>query len=211
MSLCIISSCKYLQQRQGSSDLSARGNAIGNFKGVKALERQFMSSTGRRINLASFLKEGGSAEFDRLEILLGHYSSGSGDWAFDNDTPNGVNMLLYKQIFRNLSHSIAANCRPVDDSLSNQTFDSNGKIIISPMIFHKESTQLILKNACNRMEGEELSDIWNLFIGYGSSDEFESWRIELDRHGITKIDDKVMRLQLVLYTLFLNPHYLLES
>lgn len=194
-----------------SSRLSAGGTRIGHYKGVDAVTSHMRSLLFDPQDAPAFsfrqLVDGRALGADRLSNLLGSFSSGTGEETMQNDSPNGLNLMLWKLNLQKFAGLLAAVC----DTPGEAFIKIEGKTLR----LHPRYLPLLLA-ACEA-DAAELPDaaegLWLGTMGWDAPDqELIAWRayVATEAEAFSSLPAPE-RVQQLLLAIFFNPFFLLES
>lgn len=191
------------------STVQANGNAVGEFKGVAAIEAYLGSrlSMNPTFQLRPFMRgptDGGFFNDNGMRELLGVFSQVNGVTVFRNGTPNGLNLALWQAIFYRLSAQLATRCDQATDLASpggalKQSFvDTMRKVCAWP--------------AAEARTDEALQAFWVSVMAFQAPKaEFTAWKDWFAGQETFQQKPGPEVVQAMLYAMFMNPYFLLSQ
>ncbi len=193
------------------SQLNAGGTRIGYYKGVDAVSSQMRALMIDPADADQFsfrrLVDGNVAGADKLSNLLGSFTSGTGEESMQNDSPNGLNVMLWKLNLLKFGELLAGVC----EHPSSTSITVNRKEVK----LHPRFAPILLE-ICEADEASLVSsaeDLWTGTMGWDAPEsEVEAWRAFVDSEAETLLAMPASeRVETLLMAIFFNPYYLLES
>lgn len=180
------------------SSLSTRGVATGQYRGFvdinqTLLDVVFLNDVNTEVNSSTFrLWKVFGSEYFALDEAVGKFIAGK----YSNADPNAFNMYLWTAAFNRLAMELAGICDAIPSQFTlRPTFEA------------------LVQNLCQSPHSlpPAFDDIWYGLVGFESATELMTFKTELAELGILGLTNNKQRVHSILYALFLNPHFLLES
>lgn len=191
------------------STVQANGNAVGEFKGVAAIEAYLGSrlSTNPTFQLRPFMRganDGGFFNDNGMRELLGVFSQVNGQTVFRNGTPNGLNLALWQAIFYRLSAQLSERCDPAAElntpggALKQSFVDTMRKVCAWP--------------AAEARTDETLQAFWMAVMAFQAPKaEFLAWKDWFTTQEAFQAKPGPEVVQAMMYAMFMNPYFLLSQ
>lgn len=169
-----------------SGALAAAGRPLGQLRGYNEIEKALKTQILADPQFQLYQVFGPS--YYVVQNLLGQFESGT----YQGGGPNAFNMYLWENLMLQLATAIASHCT------------------LTPNLTLQPEFQQLISRLCQRHDSAALNTVWLKIVGFGDDAAYSRWYQALERSGLTTISAAEERVRLILYTLFMNPRFLLE-
>lgn len=181
-----------------SSDIKSGGVPTGQFRGLAAIESKLRDKISPFIYLGRFIQ---IHDVSAIAPLLGFFTGSSGNVKYSGGNPGPVSMFLWKSMLGGLVNLY--NC---DGFSGVEKFHQIRENICTKATPNEKNSEPAPEPE-PALDKEDLRALWNHLVGHEAPAGFEIWSKEVLS---AKYDDANDGFETILYTLLMNPYFLLE-